>query len=325
MPMISPRPELSAFKVALVLNGASGKADAHANQDKIRNKLLPHVREFVIYAVSNGADIPKAAQRAVQEGADMVIALGGDGTQSAVAGALAGTTSVMGVLPGGTFNYFARELQVGETLDAALDTLIQGQVRRLDVGEVNGRIFLNNASFGVYPKILERREAIYKRWGRSRVAAYWSVLLTLWGMRDPMHLSVTLDGEHRDYHTALAFVARSAYQLENMGLEGADAVRAGKLVLFVAKGQGPRQLIAAAFRLVIGRTARGQDFDLLVADEIQIDSRKPRRLLAFDGEKERVNGPFNLRVRHEALSVIIPADDKAANAKAAGCEPAGSA
>lgn len=306
--------DLAACKVALVLNGASGKADGHSNQDMIRDKLTPHVKEFVPYAVSNGADIPKAAQQAVRDGADVVVALGGDGTQSAVAGALAGTDSVMGVLPGGTFNYFARELAVGETLEQALETLISGQVRQMDVGEVNGRVFLNNASFGVYPKILERREAIYKRWGRSRIAAYWSALVTLWEMRDPMHLTVTLDGTRRDFHTPLAFVARSAYQLENMGLEGADAIREGRLVLFLAKGKGPRQLIAAGFRLVIGKSARGQDFDLLVADEIQIDSRKPRRLLAFDGEKERATGPFVLRVQRGALRVIVPAGGEKAAA-----------
>ena len=307
---------LSDCKVALVLNGASGKADAHANEDKIREKLTPHVRAFVTYPVSNGANIARAAQRAALDGADVVIALGGDGTQSAVAGALAGSDTVMGVLPGGTFNYFARELQVGETLDAALETLISGSVRRMDVGEVNGRIFLNNASFGVYPKILERREAVYKRWGRSRVAAYWSVLLTLWDMRDPMHLSLTLDGKKRDFHTPLAFVARSAYQLENMGLEGADAVRDGKLVLFLAKGHAPRQLIAAALRLAIGKVVRGQDFDLLIADEILIETRQPRRLLAFDGEKERATGPFKLRVMRDALSVIVPAESPEAKTAA---------
>lgn len=310
----SPTLNLAACKVALVLNGASGKADGHANQDMIREKLTPHVKEFVPYPVSNGADIPKAAQRAVQDGADVVIALGGDGTQSAVAGALAGTGSVMGVLPGGTFNYFARELAVGETLEQALDTLIKGEVRQMDVGDVNGRVFLNNASFGVYPKILERREAIYKRWGRSRIAAYWSALVTLWEMRDPMHLWVTLDGKRQEFHTPLAFVARSAYQLENMGLEGAEAIRAGKLVLFLAKGHGPRQLIVAGFRLVLGKSARGQDFDLLVADEIEIDSRQPRRLLAFDGEKERATGPFKLRVQRDALRVIVPAGGEKATA-----------
>ena len=300
--------DLSTSKLALVLNGAAGKKDALANEEKIRERLTPNVREYVTYSVRSGADIAGAAQRAAREGADVVVALGGDGTQSAVAGALAGSDTVMGVLPGGTFNYFARELGVGETLDAALDTLLSGRVRRMDVGDVNGRIFLNNASFGVYPKILERREAVYKRWGRSRVAAYWSVLLTLWELRDPMHLSLTLDGAKRDFHTPLAFVARSAYQLENMGLEGAEAVRDGQLALFLAKGHSPRHLIAAAFRLAMGKTARGQDFDLLIADEILIETRQPRRLLAFDGEKERATGPFRLRVQRDALSVIVPAE-----------------
>ncbi len=300
--------DLSTSKLALVLNGAAGKKDALANENKIRDRLAPNVREYVIYSVRSGTDIARAAQRAAREGADVVVALGGDGTQSAVAGALAGSDTVMGVLPGGTFNYFARELGVGETLDAALDTLLSGRVRRMDVGDVNGRIFLNNASFGVYPKILERREAVYKRWGRSRVAAYWSVLLTLWEMRDPMHLSLTLDGAKRDFYTPLAFVARSAYQLENMGLDGADAVRNGQLALFLAKGRSPRHLITAAFRLALGKTARGQDFDLLIADEILIETRQPRRLLAFDGEKERATGPFHLCVQRNALSVIAPAE-----------------
>ena len=92
--------DLAACKVALVLNGASGKADGHSNQDMIRDKLTPHVKEFVPYAVSNGADIPKAAQQAVRDGADVVIALGGDGTQSAVAGALAGTRLCHGCAAG---------------------------------------------------------------------------------------------------------------------------------------------------------------------------------------------------------------------------------
>ncbi|MDZ4395037.1 diacylglycerol/lipid kinase family protein [Cypionkella sp.] len=300
--------DLPTSKLALVLNGAAGKKDALANEDKIRERLTPNVGEYVTYSVRSGADIAGAAQRAAREGADVVVALGGDGTQSAVAGALAGSDTVMGVLPGGTFNYFARELGVGETLDAALDTLLSGRVGRMDVGEVNGRIFLNNASFGVYPKILERREAVYKRWGRSRVAAYWSVLLTLWELRDPMHLSLTLDGAKRDFRTPLAFVARSAYQLDNMGLEGAEAVRDGQLALFLVKGHSPRHLITAAFRLAIGKTARGQDFDLLIADEILIETRQLRRLLAFDGEKERATGPFRLRVQRDALSVIVPAE-----------------
>ncbi len=299
--------DLSGCKVALVLNGAAGKKDALAKIDLIRTVLGPRVREFATYPASKGSQIAAAAQRAVKDGADVVVALGGDGTQSAVAGALSGTKAIMGVLPGGTFNYFARELGVGETIEAALETLLTGQIHLLDVGEVNGRIFLNNTSFGLYPAILDRREAIYKRWGRSRLAAYWSVLLTLRDLRAPLHLKLTLDGVTRNIDTPLAFAARSAFQLESLGLEGADAVRNGQIALFLARGHKPYELLAAAVRLAFGKIAPGQDFDLLVADEILIETTRARRLLAFDGEKKRMKGPFRLRVHREALSVIVPA------------------
>ena len=299
--------DLSACRLALVLNGSAGKKDAGASEGRIRERLASRVKEFAAFPVSNGGDIAGAAKRASKDGFDIVVAFGGDGTQSAVAGALIGSNSVMGVLPGGTFNYFSRELGVGATLDEALDTILQGYARPVHIGDVNGRIFLNNACIGVYPAILERREAIYRRWGRSRIAAYWSVLLALKNMRDPMHLSLTLNGVTTEIHTPLAFAARSAFQLESLGLEGAEAVSNGQLALFLAKGHKPVHLMKAALRLAFGSVARGRDFELVVADEILIETRQSRRTLAIDGEKERVNGPFRLRVCRDALSVLVPA------------------
>ena len=299
--------DLASCKLALVLNGAAGKKDAQIKTAGIRERLAPRVREFATYPVLRGSGIAEAAKRAAQDGADIVVALGGDGTQSAVANALVGSETVMAVLPGGTFNYFARELGVGDTVENAIDTILAGHVRRLDVGEVNGRVFLNNASFGFYPEILRRREAIYRRWGRSRIAAYWSVLVALRNIRDPMRLTLTQNGVTRDISTALAFAARSGFQLESLGLEGVQAVRDGQVAFFIATGRRPRDLMAAALRLAIGTVAQGQDFELLIADEFLIEMRQKGRLLAFDGEKERMNGPFRLRVQRGALSVIVPA------------------
>jgi diacylglycerol kinase family enzyme len=235
------------------------------------------------------------------------VALGGDGSQSAVANAVAGTGVVMGVLPGGTFNYFARDLGVGDTVDAAVNTLLGGHVRSLDVGAINGRIFLNNASFGLYPQILTRREEIYSRWGRTRIAAYWSVLLALRDMRDPMHMVLTVGGEQRDFYTPLAFAARSAFQLDSMGMDGAQAIREGHFVLYMAKGKRPLDLMKTALRLGLGRMARGQDFDLVVADDILIETHRRHRRLAFDGEQARMTGPFQLSMQRAGLSVIVPA------------------
>ncbi|MCF1709858.1 diacylglycerol kinase [Tabrizicola sp. J26] len=303
--------DLSVSRLSVVLNAASGRKDALAKERIIRETLEPAVAGFAVHAARKGSAILGAAQEAVREGADIVVALGGDGTQSAVAGILAGSEAVMAVLPGGTFNYFARGLGVGETLEAALDTILTGQVATVDLGEVNGRLFLNNASFGIYPEILERREAIYRRWGRSRLAAYWSVLLALRDLRDPMHLALTVAEETRHFHTPLAFAARSPYQLEALGLDGAEAVRDGHFALFLAKGKRPTELMLAAIRLAFGSVSHGQDFDLVIADELTIDTRHPTRLVAFDGEKARLTGPFHLRMHRDALSVIVPAAETA--------------
>ena len=303
--------DLSTSRLALVLNAASGRKDALAKERVIRAQLEPMVASFTVHAARKGSAIVGVTREAVLQGADIVAALGGDGTQSAVAGVLAGRDVAMAVLPGGTFNYFARGLGVGDTLETALQTLQTGQVITIDLGEVNGRIFLNNASFGIYPEILERREAIYRQWGRSRLAAYWSVFLTLRDIRDSMHLTLTAGCETRHYHTPLAFVARSPYQLEALGLDGAEAVRSGHFALFLAKGKRPAELMIASLRLALGKVARGQDFDLVIADALTIDTRHPTRLVAFDGEKARLTGPFHLQIYRDALSVIVPATDAA--------------
>lgn len=299
--------DLAQARVALIANGKAGRQDTRDRIDYIRARLSPIVRDFTVVPVRKGKDLARVAHEAVAAGNTAILALGGDGTQSAVAGALAGSAAVMGVLPGGTFNYFARELGT-ETLEAALDAVAAGIVRTRDLGRINDRIFINNASFGLYPQILARREDIYRRWGRSRIAAYWSVLVAVRNVSDPMHLSVTLDQQQVEIQTPLAFVARSAYQLDSLALDGAEAVRNGQFALFVAKGRTRRALIGAALRLALGQSVRGEDFELLVAQDMRIESRTARKLVALDGEKERMAAPFHLSVLHDALRVFAPAD-----------------
>lgn len=306
--------DLSQCRVTLILNAQSGKKDAKDHVAELRERIEPAVKELVLRPLQKGADIAKTARAAVNEGSDVIAAMGGDGTQSAVAGALAGSDAVMAVLPGGTFNYFARELGV-ETMEAATDALLGGKVAARHLGTVNDRVFINNASFGLYPRILMSREEIYSRWGRSRIAAYWSVLVALRNLRRPMHLSVTVDGATRDFHTPMAFVARSAYQLESLGLEGAEAVRDGHFALFLAKATSRLALVGASLRLAFGKMARGADFDLVVSDSLLIETELSRRIVAIDGEQARMVAPFRLDVLPDALKVIVP--DKAPDDDAA--------
>ena len=292
----------------MIRNRGSGKQEMQA--DVIRDALRDKVAQFCLWETDRGDQLVNLARQAVKDGFDIVVAAGGDGTQSAVAGALAGTDTLMGVLPGGTFNYFARDLGVGETIEDALDTLLEARARCVDVGRIDGLVFLNNVSLGAYPHILKTREGIYRRWGRSRLAAYWSVLVALRRFRHPMRLTATVDGTERRFTTALVFVARSAYQLESFGLEGADAVRAGNLAVLIAKARRPLPLMRSAFRLALGFSAKTSDFDLIVTDRLVIETDRRRQLIAHDGEKSRMQSPFQVEVLHGTLKVLVPADGR---------------
>lgn len=300
------RPDLRHSRVVVISNGRAGKKDAEATIERISQVLRPKVKELRFLRVRHGSMLTATAAQAVSDGYQIIAALGGDGTQAAIANAVARTEAVMAVLPGGTFNYFGRELGF-ESCEAALDAILNGHVIRRDVGRVNDAIFLNNASVGLYPQILQNREDIYRRWGRSRLAAYWSVLAGLRDLRRPMRLRVYSDTQTHLFETHLAFVARSAFQLESLGLDGAEAVRNGKFALFIAKARTRREMLAGSLRLAAGRMVRGEDFDLVTADRFVLETNQKVKRLAMDGEQGRARTPLELQVVPGALKVMAPA------------------
>lgn len=295
-----------ADRICVVMNPGSGKQGDPGLDDRVRNFVARHPDRLVLWELDPGTGPQRLAERAVEEGFGIVVAAGGDGTIAGVAEGLHGHDVRMGVLPMGTFNYFARGLDIPLDIDLALDLLLHGCAAPVTVAEVNGKLFLNNASLGVYPAILAKRETVYKRWGRSRLAAYWSVILTLAGFRRARTVAVTIDGVTRRRRSPLIFVAHSAYQLEEFGLDGADLIRRGRFAVFLAPDVGRWGLLKFAV-LLLGRSmARHRDFELLNGVEIDIEAGG-RRLVARDGERERMASPIRIRRRAEALHVILPA------------------
>lgn len=182
--------------VCIILNPKSGKKDAKPEPlDLCEMMRAAFGANCDIKKVSKTASPSDLAKEAISEGYKTVVAAGGDGTIAGVANALMDTDVAMGVLPMGTFNYFSRGLGLPEDIPSAIETLGRSEPSPIHVGCVNGEIFLNNASLGVYPSILRERETLYKKWGRSRVTAYWSVLSGLMGLKRPYDLTITIDGQ----------------------------------------------------------------------------------------------------------------------------------
>jgi diacylglycerol kinase family enzyme len=206
----------------------------------------------------------------------------------------------------GTFNYFARSLGIPSAIEEAIAVLAQAHVRPVSVGEVNGRIFLNNASLGIYARVLRERERLYGSWGRSRFAAHLSVLSALARPRAPLFLRVTVDGATRRRRTPMVFVANDPFQLAEFGLAGAECLAQERLALYVAPDCGRAALLALAMRLAFGRLRPERDFELLCGADIVVETKRRRRHVVRDGERERLSGPYRFRRRRDALRVLAP-------------------
>lgn len=298
---------LDPAKICVLANPKSGRNSR--DRAAIARAMAVFGPQATLRHWRGGENLDRVVARALADGFRTIVAAGGDGTVTGVAHALLDAPASLGVLPLGTFNFFARGLGLPEDPEAAAQAILRGHVRRVSVGTVNGQLFLNNASLGIYPRILQAREDSYARWGRSRLLAYWTVLKTLIRYQAARRVIVTVEGETRDLRSPLIFVARSAYQLERFGLTGAEAISDDKFAVFIALGGTRWHLLKLALHLTFGRVKQGDDIDVLYTKAMEVRTAKRRPNVAFDGEKRRMLAPLKFAIQPDALAIIVP--DKA--------------
>jgi diacylglycerol kinase family enzyme len=263
--------------------------------------LMPRV-----HVTSSGDDVPLLARQAASGTADIVVAGGGDGTVATVAQHMYGTGKAFGILPLGTFNYFAKNLGIPLELDDALEVLAGGPVASIDVGEVNGHLFLNNSSIGLYPSVLGQRESTYQWFGRSQLAAYLSVLLVLLQPPRLLNLTISADGHLLARRTPLLFIGSNAMQMDSFGIVGRDCIEGRKLTLYVTRPLKAFGLLRLAVRALIRGLRGAREFEAICAEEILVGMRRRRVRVAMDGEVRVLETPLRYRIRRGALRVSVP-------------------
>ena len=252
---------------------------------------------------SDGARLPATALEALKDGTGVIVAAGGDGTVNAVASVLAGTDVALGVLPLGTLNHFAKDLRIPTDLADAANTVVTGQTMLVDVGEVNGRIFVNNSSVGAYPQLVaERRSQRQARWLSEAIAAVRV-------LRDYRKLLVEVvgDGVDRVARTPFVFVGNNEYQLDGVHFGARPRLDAGTLHLCMAPDIGRMRFAGLVAAALIGRLAAGGKFESMCLPECAIRSGSRRLLVSLDGEVALLPTPLKYRIRRRALRVIVPA------------------
>jgi YegS/Rv2252/BmrU family lipid kinase len=296
-------PNDSNAMIVIMNRGAGGSDDPQA---RIEELFRAQGAEARIVHPNGEHDITAVAREAARSDEPVVVAAGGDGTISAVAAELAGTDKILGVLPVGTLNHFAKDLGLPLDLENAVRTITEGEITAVDVGEVNGRIFINNSSLGIYPRIVARREAQQQRLARGKwFAFFWATIQAL--RRFPfLDLQIAFEGREIRRRTAFLFVGNNEYEIAGFNLGSRACVNGGKLGLYLTHGTGRFGLFRLAFHALFGRVDQAEDFDVFRVTEARIETRKRRLLVALDGEVERMETPLEFRIRPAALRVLVP-------------------
>ena len=252
-----------------------------------------------------GDQIRRAVEAALAQDVAAVVVGGGDGTVSTAAGVLAGSEMVMGVIPLGTLNHFARDLGIPLSLDEAAAVVLGGRSDRIDVAEVNGRVFINNSSVGLYPRIVRIR----KRWrvrgiGKWAVAA-WAALKVI-SRTTPIGVRILSDEGRRVQRTALIMVGNNEYHLEGIEAGRRESLRNGLLAVYVVKARSAREILRLVWIILRRRVRDSGLVDVLHVDEAVIEPTRSPIHVAVDGEVEVLHSPLLYRIRPGDLRVFIP-------------------
>lgn len=291
--------------IAVILNIHSGDGNGDSTREKLEALFRATGRDAKI-SVATEDGLKRLAEDSARGDSDMIVAGGGDGTIACVAAALLGTTKTLGILPLGSLNHFSKDLGIPQELEEAVRTIVAGQSILVDVGEVNGRVFLNNSSLGMYPLVVSDRLAQQHRMGRRKwLAFFWAVLHIL--RRYPLlQARITVEGKNMSRRTPSVFVGNNVYTFSGLDLGTRATVQDGMLGLYVSRDVGRWGLFRLLLRALGGRLHSATDFDALCAGEAWIETQHKRLLVATDGEVTAMTSPLRYRIRPRALRVRVP-------------------
>ena len=297
----------------IVFNAGAGHRDAENERLAISQILEEGGRAFEFLPCCQSEPMDALARRAVDLAKarnGVVVAAGGDGTINAVANAVLGSGCPFGVLPQGTFNYFGRDNAISQDTDKAARALLEGCISPVQAGKVNGRLFLVNASVGLYPQILEDREVWKAQLGRSRVVAFLSGIATLLQSRHQLRLTVESAGQTASLRTPTLFVGNNRLQLVQVGIDGehADALAQGQLAAIAVRPIGTLALMGLLVRGVLGRLGDADNIQSFSFRRLTVTPKGMRRIkVATDGEVAWMQTPLVFEVAAEPLLLLVPA------------------
>jgi diacylglycerol kinase family enzyme len=290
-------------RVVVLANGSAGAEES-------REKRVAAIRAAFRAAGADppvrcveGDSLAASARAAIRGGGTRIVAAGGDGTISALVRVVAGTKVELGVLAMGTANHFAKDAGLPLDLEEAARVALRGVVKPVDVGEVNGRAFVNNVSIGLYPAAVRERERNPAQSG-PRILATTRAAGTVLKSLQAHHLLLSIDGRPAVKTTSFILIGNNEYETRPLRLGRRSSITGGVLSVYTVRRPGRRAVVGLAARALVGRLDASRDFESHLATGVVVDSHRRHLRITVDGELARPETPLRFSVRKGALRLL---------------------
>ena len=293
-------------RVPVFINGSGGAASRDPKIEQTVRKAIKAAGIDAKVELIEGGDAEVRCKAIAERGDELVVVGGGDGTIGAAASALIGSKTRLGILPLGTLNHFARDLGIPTDLDEAAKLIATGKAKKVDVAEMNGRIFINNSAIGLYPLMVIDRDVQQKRLGRSKKLAMIVASARTLARFGHQRLTLTVNAEKERVDTPLLFVGNNDYRIDIGAAGQRKNLDDGRLCVMVMRKKTRIGLVASSIRALFNR-ARDDDMEMIEGVErLRVSSNRSHLPVSLDGEVVSAQPPLDYRIRKGALRVVAP-------------------
>jgi diacylglycerol kinase family enzyme len=292
------------LKVAIIVNKKSGSDNS--NPQKIEQEFLKYHYEVSIRTVS-GKDISVAAKEMINDRPDIFVVSGGDGSVSSVAQTIIDHNIPLGILPGGTFNNFARDSGIPLILHDAVKLIVSSVPQSIDVGEVNGKIFINNSSVGLYPRAVKLREKILHKRGGKKWTAMFVAMITVFKRFPLFTIIIKTEKQTDSFKTPFVFIGNNEYKFEIFNLGRRTTFTGGKLHLYTAKISKRMAILKMVLFSFLNILDQDKNFNLQLTENVTLKTKNKTVVVAIDGEIFKLNPPLEYKLLPKKLKVYLPA------------------
>lgn len=288
-------------KIAAIINACCDKDQTQ--RVLIQNAATEYSIDCEIF-YCDPSDLEAKIEECIPKKYEALLIGGGDGSISTAVQKLIPHHLPLAVYPMGTFNHFAKALNLSTDINEIMQAIAEKKIKKIDVGQINQLYFINNVSIGLYPLLVKVREKYEDLFSRNKIAKMLITLLNFWNPLPFYHLEMYIKGKKLQRKTFLVFIGNNYYNIDFFNFGSRESLTEGELSVYIINCKSRFQLLKLLWKILTRKFVRENYLELSLAKDLMINSRRKTLEVALDGEVFNLKTPLVFKINKSFFPII---------------------